>query len=107
MFIALYRWKIIAGKEETFREGWRRVTEEIYRKCGSKGSRLHIAEDGTFVGYAQWNSREDWEKMQSSVIFEDVEARMMMRESIETAFPNVLMTVTDDLLQSKVFSNET
>ncbi len=104
MFIALYRWKIIAGKEDIFREGWRRVTGEVYRKAGSRGSRLHQAEDKTFVAYAQWNSREDWEKLPTSFILEDIEAREMMNESIEESFPPMLMNVTDDLLQTKVFS---
>ena len=107
MFVALYRWKIIAGKEEIFREGWRRVTAEVYRRGGSLGSRLHRAEDGSFLAYAQWESRADWEKLQMSFILEDAEARKMMRESIESAFPEVYMNVADDLLNNEKFSDET
>ena len=102
MFVALYRWKIIEGKEDKFREGWRRVTEEVYRKAGSRGSRLHRAEDGNVVGYAQWKSREDWKKLQTSFILEDIEAREMMRESIEESFPPILMNVTDDFLKESM-----
>jgi heme-degrading monooxygenase HmoA len=106
MFIALYHWKIKDGQEERFREGWHRRTEEIYRKCGSFGSRLHRAEDGTFVAYAQWEKRKDWEKMQQSTALEDKEAREMMLDSIEISFPDVYMNIVDDLLKTEKFANE-
>jgi hypothetical protein len=99
MFIALYRWRVKEGHEGRFHEGWRRRTLEIYQHFGSLGSRLHLAEDGTWFGYAQWPDKATWEtagNMPSS----DSDARAMMRESIEHAFPDVYMTVFDDLLES-------
>lgn len=101
MFIALYRWKLKDGFEERFREGWHRRTVEIYEHCGSLGSRLHRAEDGTWVGYAQWPDKATWESM-GSIPSIDAEARSMMRNSIEHSFPDVYMTVIDDLLQTSV-----
>ena len=98
MFIAVYRWKLKEGREHSFREGWRRRTEEIYRRCGSLGSRLHRAEDGTWVAYAQWPDRRAWEASQGSAAV-DAEASRMMRESIEVSHPPVLMEVVDDLLR--------
>lgn len=99
MFIALYRWKLKDGCESEFREGWRRRTEEIYRKCGSLGSRLHRAEDGAWVAYAQWPDRQTWEAA-SSIPVTDVEASAMMRESIELSYPSTYMEVTEDLLRN-------
>ena len=104
MFVAVYRWKLKEGREERFREGWRRRTEEIYRKCGSLGSRLHRAEDGTWVAYAQWPDRATWEAA-SSVPVEDTEAPALMRESVETNYPSLLMEVAEDLLRPDTFAN--
>jgi heme-degrading monooxygenase HmoA len=103
MFVAVYRWKLKEGQEEKFREGWRRRTGEIYRKCGSLGSRLHRAEDGTWVGYAQWPDRRSWEAARQ-VAVTDTEAPVLMRESIEVSYPETLLEVADDLIASHRFS---
>lgn len=105
MFIALYRWKIKKGSEEKFKEGWHRRTLEIYQKCGSRGSRLHRADDGTWVGYAQWPDKDTWTAM-SEIPVDDIEAKEMMTGSIEESLPALFMEVADDLLQSKPFEKE-
>lgn len=105
MFIALYRWKIKKESEEKFKEGWHRRTLEIYKKCGSLGSRLHKMEDGTWAGYAQWQSKDKWAAM-SEIPVDDVEAKEMMTESIEESLPVLFMEVADDLLQSRIFEKE-
>ena len=92
MFVALYRWKLTEGQEEKFREGWRRRTEEIYRKCGSLGSRLHRAGDGTWVAYAQWPDRRAWEAARQVAVI-DTEAPVLMKESIEVSYPEMLLEV--------------
>ncbi len=98
MFVVVYRWKIIEDKEEVFRQGWHRRTQEIYRRCGSLGSRLHKAEDGCWVAYAQWPDRETWE---SAARFEaeDEEAAQMMKDGVAERYPDIYMEVVDDLLQ--------
>jgi heme-degrading monooxygenase HmoA len=106
MFIAVYRWKLKEGQEGRFREGWRRRTEEIYRKCGSLGSRLHRAEDGTWVAYAQWPDRATWESA-AGVPVEDAGASELMRESAETSYPSAYMEVAEDLLMPGAFSDGT
>jgi quinol monooxygenase YgiN len=98
MFIALYRWELKEGQEERFREGWRRLTEEIHERRGSHGSRLHRAEDGSWVAYAQWPDRRAWESAGGAETA-DVEALELMRESVEVSHPPVLMEVVDDLLK--------
>lgn len=99
MFIVLYRWRVKEGEEGRFREGWRRLTEEIFSRRGSYGSRLHRAEDGTWVAYAQWPDRRAWEMSQGEAAV-DAEAQEMMRRSAEMSHPPMLMEVTDDLLRS-------
>ena len=97
MFIALYRWKIKKGSEAKFQEGWRRLTLEIRSNRKGLGSRLHKAEDGTFIAYAQWKDKETWEKAWEMPTI-DEEAAEMMRESVEERLPTVFMEVVDDLL---------
>lgn len=97
MFIALYRLKLKSGQEENFRESWRRITEEIYLKHGSLGSRLHKAEDGTWVAYAQWSDKKSW--LTRSKSLEDLEALTWFRESIDISYPDLYMEVTDDLFK--------
>ena len=96
MFIALYRWKLIEGQEGRFQQGWHRLTEEFYKERGSLGSRLHRAEDGTWVAYAQWPDKQTWEAVRAQV--RDTEALQMMSESIEASHAPALMEVVDDLL---------
>ena len=105
MFIALYRWKVKAGQEQTFQEGWRRTTEEIYRHCGSLGSRLHQAEDGTWLGYAQWPDRQTYDAARGVTVI-DVEASTMLRESVEESYPDIYMNVVDDLLKPERHGQE-
>ena len=103
MFVAVYRWKLKDGQEQRFREGWRRRTAEIYRKCGSLGSRLHRAEDGTWVAYAQWPDKRSWERARQ-VAVTDTEAPVLMKESIEVSYPEMLLEVSDDLIEPRGFS---
>lgn len=100
MFIALYRWKIKEGQEKNFLEGWHRRTQEIYQRCGSLGSRLHQAEGGMWVAYAQWPDRRTYDAAQSIPAI-DAEARAMLRESIEESYPDIYMNVIDDLLREE------
>ncbi|HYP01576.1 MAG TPA: antibiotic biosynthesis monooxygenase [Pyrinomonadaceae bacterium] len=97
MFIALYRWKLREGQEGRFQQGWHRLTVEIYEKRGSLGSRLHRAEDGTWVAYAQWPDRQAWEAGRAQQV-QDTEALQLMRESIEVSHPPTFMEIVDDLL---------
>lgn len=97
MFIALYRWRLKEGCEADFCEGWRKRTIEIRDNYGGWGSRLHKAEDGTFVAYAQWKDKETWEAAVAKSVV-DSEAVELMRRSISQRLPDVYMDVVDDLL---------
>jgi heme-degrading monooxygenase HmoA len=69
MFIAVYEFEVKEGSEAVFRESWLEVTKAIYQRCGSFGSRLHQSDvPNVFVGYAQWPSREQWEKIMLSAM---------------------------------------
>lgn len=96
MTIFLYRWKIKPGKQKQFEENWSAVTKAIWEQCGSYGSRLHLAQNGEYIGYAQWPdivTREKCELDQSVS-----EARRLMREAIEFSYPDECLEVKSDLL---------
>ena len=97
MFIAIYRWKLKPGKEEQFRAAWSKVTLAIRENCGSLGSRLHKAEDGTWAAYAQWPSKELWQEDRTLDAETNI-ARQKMREAVEEKLPGFHLTVSDDFL---------
>lgn len=103
MYVAVYAWRVKPGHEERFREAWRRGTRAITRIYGSFGSRLHLAEDGRFYGYAEWPDKAAWQKaFDAKMVYDDPEARAMFVEALdEESRPGeliVAMEVTDDLL---------
>lgn len=103
MFVAVYWWRVHPGKEEQFREAWRRGTKRITALYGSYGSRLHQALDGRFVGYAEWPDRETWQKaFDVGMVYDDEEARAMFVDAVAEmppgGRPDFAMEVTDDLL---------
>lgn len=99
MLVVLYKWKLKAGAEETFRKAWSEVTLAIKAHKGGLGSRLHRLEDGTWMAYAQWPNQEKWEASKSIPLPDHADAINAMKTSIESSEQVVLMTVVDDLLE--------
>lgn len=106
MFVVIYRWHVKPGMEEHFREGWRRVTETMYRDHGSLGSRLHGNYDGTWLAYAQWPDRKHWERAREAARDSTIDGLRMMKESVDNPadldLPVFRLVATDDLLHSSV-----
>ncbi|MBY8824749.1 antibiotic biosynthesis monooxygenase family protein [Sphingomonas colocasiae] len=103
MFVAVYWWRVHPGKEDQFREAWRRGTRAITRIYGSHGSRLHEERDGRFVGYAMWPDEATWQAaMDVKMVYDDAEARAMFIDAVAETPPGhapiLTMTVTDDLI---------
>jgi quinol monooxygenase YgiN len=96
-FCVIYRFKVRDGAENAFRQGWTRITEEIRRDHSGLGSRLHRADDGLWVAYAQWPDRNAWEQSQAMKT-DDKEAAKLMAASIEERLPPILMEPAIDLL---------
>ena len=108
MFVVIYYWKVKSGKEESFRTAWRKATRAIALRYGSLGSRLHQADDGSWLAYAQWPNRERWEAMQAGPPA-DADAFAAMRDCIDDSddalTPFQCMTVTDDYLKPVKIAN--
>jgi quinol monooxygenase YgiN len=107
MYVAVYAWRVKPGHEDRFREAWRRGTEAITRIYGSFGSRLHRAQDGRFIGYAEWPDEATWRAaFDQKMVYDDPEARAMFVEALEEdSRPGELianMEVTDDLLTKRL-----
>ena len=96
-FTVVYRWELKPGREDSFIQAWRKVTELIRDQRGGLGSRLHKAADGTWVAYAQWPDRATWERMQAAETV-DEEAIELMNDAIAKRYPPLLLEPVADLL---------
>ncbi|WP_428262374.1 antibiotic biosynthesis monooxygenase family protein [Haliangium sp.] len=100
-FCVIYRWRVDPDREDDFRRAWATVTEALAAHRGALGSRLHRAEDGTWVAYAQWPSKAAWEASRATdpVDAEVAEAGRVMAEAIVTRESPILLEPTDDRLR--------
>jgi len=96
-FCVVYRWVVREGMEQQCREAWARLTEAIRRERGGLGSRLHLADDGSWVAYAQWPDRETWAAAQL-LDPPDAEAAQQMDDAIEARLAPIVMEPQLDLL---------
>ncbi len=77
------------------------MTKVIYQKCGSFGSRLHTSDKpNILVGYAQWPSREQWEKDHNLTGELYKKAREEMRNCLVQSRTVYKLEVSDDYLQT-------
>ena len=97
MFNVLYRWRLKPGAEESFRSAWAGVTDLLRRERGALGSRLHKAEDGSWVAYAQWPDKATWEKS-TQLGKADEKLSSAMQDAIEECFDPMLLHPVNDLL---------
>jgi quinol monooxygenase YgiN len=103
MFIAVYEFEIKDGKEQEFRESWLEVTKAIYQYCGSFGSRLHLSDKpNILVGYAQWPSREQWEKDSELTDPDYQKVWQQMRDCLVQYKTVYKLEVSDDYLQTQL-----
>ncbi len=96
MMIFFYRWKIKPEKEKQFKENWSVVTKAIKEQCGSFGSRLHLAGNGDYIGYAQWPDAQTRERCELDLSLSH--ARSLVRDAIEYSYLEEQFEVKIDLL---------
>lgn len=97
MFAVIYRFRVVPGAAADFEVGWHRLTLAIRASCDAYGSRLHVAEDGTYVAYARWPSAEARAACWAAGS-PDPEAARLMRAAITEEFAETQLTIVDDLL---------
>ena len=97
-YCVIYRWELVPGKEDQFIAAWEVMTKEIREHAGGLGSRLHKSDDGTWVAYAQWPSRDAWEA--AEVATEAArEAAQQMADAVEEKKEPILLDPIADLLE--------
>ena len=96
-FAVVYRWRLRDGMEDRFQRGWEAITERLLAERGALGSRLHRAGDGTWLAYAQWPSRQAWERSREQGTA-DPGAAALMAESVLESFPPILLDPVRDHL---------
>src|SRR5690606_38240647 len=104
MYLAVYAWRVKPGKEDEFREAWRRGTRAITRLYGSCGSRLCRDQEGRFIGVAEWPDEATWRKaFDAKMVYDDPEARAMFVDALEGGGHELVanMEVLDDLLTGR------
>ncbi len=103
MFCVIYKFTVQPRHEDQFRQHWLAVTKHLYQHAVSLGSRLHRANQGEYIGYAQWTSREQWESQRDRSDAELQRHRQAMRECCEEIEVLYELDVTNDWLQHEVY----
>ena len=96
-FTVVYRWQLHEGRAKKFQEAWETATAQLMKSYGALGSRLHLAEDGTWVAYAQWPNKKAWEDSRIADP-SDPSAFDEMRDAIARTFEPMLLTPFSDYL---------
>lgn len=102
MYCVIYEFKVKPNKILQFEKSWAEFTEAIYRVRGSLGSRLHTTKDPlVYVAYAQWPSREIYEKEIPITNYSSAEAtaNALMKDSVESSKVVYGLEVHDDHLR--------
>lgn len=73
------------------------MTESITARSGSGRSRLHRTDNGEFLAYAVWPSRQQWEGA-GTLPSSNADAGATMRACIERSIGTTMLDVVDDLL---------
>lgn len=102
-FYVIYTFKVTPGMEDSFIEGWSRLTEAIRESRGGMGSRLHKSDNGWWVAYAQWPDRQTWESSQTIFESPDIEASNLMTEAMEDRKAPILLEPIIDLLDTRAY----
>jgi hypothetical protein len=105
MFCVLYKFIVKSDCDDHFRHHWSAVTQWYYHHACSLGSRLHRTNNGEYIAYAQWQTREQWETQRDTSDVELQAHRQAMREACEKIEVLYELDVTDDFLQRTVYGS--
>lgn len=103
-FCVIYQFRVRSGEESRFVRAWEDLTLAIREHCGGLGSRLHKADDGWWLAYAQWPDRQTWEQAQARTAPVHPDAQQRMAAAIEGRRPPILLTPHADLLSLRAAS---
>jgi heme-degrading monooxygenase HmoA len=58
MFTVFYRFILQPHQEENYKKHWLTMVDYFKKNCGAIGSCLHKNEDGLWLAYSRWPTRE-------------------------------------------------
>ncbi|MCZ6498885.1 MAG: antibiotic biosynthesis monooxygenase [Gammaproteobacteria bacterium] len=94
-FYVVYRWRLKTGMEQQFIDAWAKMTDLIRAQRGGLGSRLHHRDDGWWVAYAAWPSRNQWMRSRDLGPADATLARLMKDAIAEQQPAEELLPVRD------------
>jgi len=97
MKAVIYRWRVKPEDEDYFTRRWNEITQDIMARHGGGGSRLHRAENGEFVVYARWASKEDRDRA-FAAYSADPDRTIPQREGRAELIEEIWLDILDDLL---------
>jgi len=106
MFVAIYSFKVIKGKEGVFKSSWKSLTKLIYKYESSFGSRLHKSNDNLFVAYAMWPDKKTWKNAGENLPIEAGDLREMMGKSCLEIKTEYELEIEENLLKSHQYPIE-
>lgn len=60
MFVVIYRWKLIKGREAEFEAAWKALSDVYMQLRGQLDANLQQGEDDVWVGRAVWPDKETY-----------------------------------------------
>jgi len=99
MFCVIYSFKVKSGRKDDFIQSWKQLTQLIYTHEGSLGSRLHLASENHYIAYAQWPSRDSWEKAGKKLPKSVEPIRSLMKDSCNEIKTMHELEMIEDLLK--------
>lgn len=102
MYVVLYSFTVKSNQVDAFIKGWKGLTNLIYQYEGSLGSRLHKKEPLEYIAYAQWPSKDTFEKSGGNLPKKADEFRDLMRSSCSKIEIVSKAEVVQDLLSNKL-----
>ena len=87
MYIAMNRFRVAKGREETFLKVWRERESRLAGVSGFLRFRL-LAGDGLFISYSEWREREDFVAWTDSAAFAKAHGQSRMPEGTLLGHPD-------------------
>ena len=82
MYAIIYLFEIKEYQEKNFIQTWKELTNLIKEHAGGLGSVLHKKDNTNFIAYAQWPTKEIFEKAGEKLPKSVIDLRSKMNESI-------------------------
>lgn len=86
MYVAMNRFRVAAGRGDTFVKAWRERESQLAGVQGFLRFRL-LAGDGLFISYSEWRAEKDFVAWTGSAAFTKAHARSKMPEGTLLGHP--------------------